>query len=457
MEKVKNFMKKQWIVLSFIMVAIIFGAVNIRYIGSMVGPDIATLHYNNTYAIANGQWFSSPGEKDPKTQIRKGTLLEIPKKWEVPQECVYDALVTPVINDFNSKKLDQKNKTCEIRSTRASDEITKLYYRAQYTPLSWLPGAAGLRVGMALNLSPANSREMARIFNLLVYIALFAMAIKIIPGKKSKLLIVGIGLLPQGIFIASSLSGDAMNIGWAALFISLIIKLFSENKVISRRNFAIVIILAIGLFWLKVAYVPLILLILILGKKVIKPRNKWVAFTAITIFGTLSYVIWAKYFATTAVIPEAVNNLKLMLASPVSVIWSVIINIINIPSFALMNFGGPNELGSTLSSMTVISPLSFIILGVIGMIYISRQKFAKTRNIRDFLITYRLQIIGFISAVGSMGMTYIALMLTWTDVYNNGFMRIDGFQIRYVLPILSLFVVIFFIPNKTKKIKKRKK
>ena len=113
-----------------------------------------------------------------------------------------------------------------------------------YSPIGYLPQAAGMLFGRMLNFSPLLLFYCGRLANLGVYIFLIYLAIRKIPF--AKWLVAGISLMPITLFESASLSPDALNNGLCILFIAYVIHCAvnknSENP-LSRNEILILFIM----------------------------------------------------------------------------------------------------------------------------------------------------------------------------------------------------------------------
>lgn len=445
------FLKRNCAIIIFVLIALIVGLVFIKNVGSFSGPD-NVMHYDSALAIATVQPFSRP--------INHQNEIIVSQKWgEISSGCINGTIVPMVINtgDYALYAGDNGNnqilnlpirsalssdglKVCENKTTSKSDAPYVIKYRQQYTPINYLPQAAGLKIGMILTLTPTVSRQLARVANLLVYILLFVVAIKLIPRGKKLLGI--IGLLPQSIFLASSLSADAINIAFCAVFIAYVLKIYMDDKKMNNTQIFILLFMGILLFYLKVAYAPLWLLVLALPKKSLKCSRKILLFFTVSIFSVVTYMIWSHLYSTTAIIGAATNNLSLILHHIPQVVFSLTYNTLMVPFRILTtNYTVLSNYG------TVINPAVFWIVIIITIIYISKLKLVnRLNNFKELVYIYRLPILAFMAAFLSLFITYGALLLTWNNISLNGFMNIDGFQTRYIMPVLPLFLTIFYLP-----------
>lgn len=93
---------------------------------------------------------------------------------------------------------------------------------AMYSPVSYLPQAAAIFAGRQLGLGPLALMYLGRISNLLFWMALGYLALRIAPSCRRPLLL--LLLMPMTLFEAASLSADPTTIGLAVLFTAMVLR-----------------------------------------------------------------------------------------------------------------------------------------------------------------------------------------------------------------------------------------
>ena len=105
------------------------------------------------------------------------------------------------------------------------DHRVLVHFPAYYTPLLHLPQAFACFVGHRLDLRPIAILHLGRICNLVVFIALMAIAMRASPPLALPVAVVG--LLPMSLHLAASFSPDAMTIAIATLLTATMSTTFS--------------------------------------------------------------------------------------------------------------------------------------------------------------------------------------------------------------------------------------
>lgn len=160
---------------------------------------------------------------------------------------------------------------------------TRVYY----------PMAAGFYIGRKLGVSFAGMVALAKLGNLLVYIAVVWMAIRI--AKQYKLLLVLIGLLPNNIFIAASITYDAVVTAFLLLATVLMTNEILEptRKIKWTTLFTMLLCFEIGCLS-KPIYIVMALMLVFFGKNKFENRLQEVVLklSVIAMAGLMLYNIF---------------------------------------------------------------------------------------------------------------------------------------------------------------------
>lgn len=141
---------------------------------------------------------------------------------------------------------------------------TRVYY----------PMAAGFYLGRTLHVGFANMVALAKLGNLLCYIFIVFWAVK--KARGYEMIVAGIGLLPNNLFVASALSYDALVTSCLLLgYVLLLNEILTPGEKIKPEN-ALVMLLSFVVGCLsKPVYIVMALMLLFLPSK--KFHNKWMA------------------------------------------------------------------------------------------------------------------------------------------------------------------------------------
>lgn len=432
-----KFIKRELPSIVFILFSIFLGLLYIKNIGNLIGPDIHSAHYKASLATATGQVFKSP----INIEYGKRHLIEGEGRYfqSGGKDCIGGAFVSIIIK--NPIKTDGMSGCVRNHDKGLKEDVGVTDAILQYPFVAYIPQALGLWIGMSLDLEPVNAQTLARIFNLIVYILIICISIQLLP-KRGRWLAVFLASLPPSLFLASSMSADGLNIAWSFLFISYVINLHIKGVCATRRQYLILFLLGVTLFLLKVAYVPIVLLIMGLAGRVMPFRRSLTLLLTTVVIGSILYIGWSTNWGSLNAVVDTSDNMKIMLSNLPKVFVGVMANVLLVPTIIFRLDDG-------------MYVFLLIIAILISLALIRDVKHPKVDRLFDFVAIYKLQILAILAAIMSISMTYAALLLTWTDIGAHGFMDIQGFQGRYVLPLLPLLLTLTCLPEsrKTKKLK----
>ncbi len=159
---------------------------------------------------------------------------------------------------FNSHAKTTRAETAERGSIPLEPDIRVEQKTADYI-IPFIPQAIGISIARMLNLSPLWFIYLGSIANLLASLFLIMLAIRIIPTGKWLLFM--LALMPMAVNQFASLSYDALTISLSFLLIAIIFRYVTrEDEVLSRKQWAILILVAVLQALCKPPYMLLALL-----------------------------------------------------------------------------------------------------------------------------------------------------------------------------------------------------
>ncbi|CAG9612584.1 hypothetical protein BACCIP111899_01761 [Bacillus rhizoplanae] len=307
---------------------------------------------------------------------------------------------------------------------------------AVYTPIPYIPQALGLFIANILGLKAFSALMLGRIFNLIVYIVLTAMAIKIIPRLKNTLAF--LASFPLFVSLAASFSADAMLMGLTYLFIAIILQklMCSEKDVLRVKDFVIPTLLLILIVLCKFTYWPLSFLMLsFVGRDLFRTKMQGIIsfLTLAGISGLLmsSWNLFVMKFVGTINPNEKINpveQLKFMFGHPVD---------------AMKTFFGTFEDGMS-TWLTMLNQVGWVTHLMSGIVIISLVGLVMTAIFDYTEDKFKLRNIDYwifiLTSISIVGLVMLSLYLTWSEV---GADFINGLQGRYFLPILPIILFMF--------------
>ncbi len=284
---------------------------------------------------------------------------------------------------------------------------------------------------------------LGRIFNVIFYAFIVALAIKLCP-KYAKL-IFALGLLPGLLFQSASYSADVVTNAFALLAVALTIYYRDLTRKIKFKDLIILLFSYIMAFITKIAYFPIVLLIyLIPNKKFNNQRKARLAKILIPLIGLIVFALASLYAQKIGIIQwpkEGVNStlqLKYILANPISYLYTLYktlqASIISITA----------TLTTQLGYCGLTGELDFII--IIGTIVFAIASCTSDLRKFDKIVLALIVLCCVGAAMSSMYISY--------NVVGNSI--VEGFQGRYLAPVLLPFLLLFSSPKFKIDIKEKK-
>ncbi len=150
----------------------------------------------------------------------------------------------------------------------------------QLSCIPYLPAAAAMNAGRHLDFSPLALMYLVRITNLLVYVGMVYLGLRLLPDFR--MLLFCIALLPMAMQQAASASADSFTFGITFLFFAYIMKLACDrepNK-LSIRQYMVLALLVIAVVLSKSMVTVVLLILLIPAQRFGTRRNRWIVFLA---------------------------------------------------------------------------------------------------------------------------------------------------------------------------------
>ena len=231
----------------FIWIAALVGMLLVFLTPPMTVPDEVD-HFINAYAFSKGHFYADVKDGQIGIEMSKVFADFINKYGSVAQ----DSNHRYSFSDYQSESWQQQDMT----------EVVFYPANRMVNPIGYLISGLGISIGNILCLNfnlPYNLFLFGRMFNLFFYILVIFWAIKITPRFKQTMMVTA--LMPMSIFLAASLSYDAVIIPICFLLFAYVLKLsaFSENTRITNHDIAIISIITFFLGGVKQAYLPLLL------------------------------------------------------------------------------------------------------------------------------------------------------------------------------------------------------
>lgn len=309
----------------------------------------------------------------------------------------------------------------------------------------YYPMSIGFYVARKLNLSFASSVELAKFGNLLFYIFVVFWAIKL--AVRYQYIVALIGLLPNCVFLASSISYDAMVNSFLLLGSVLILnECMQPEKKLTWQN-ALLILMSFFLGCIaKPVYIVMALMMIFFGTK--KFHSRWqqviFIFAVIAVTGLMLYNIFkplpsagSDYYLVNNfsyagdkrnVGTSVIGQLQYILSNPVTFVRLVFSSMWDM--FAGYFFGSDRFLQYAYAGA---APKGFMYLILIVAVWLSlfQRKGSQSRKIGKKYV-----ILNLIMILGMSGMIWSSMYVSYTTV---GADEILGVQGRYFIPLFLPF------------------
>ena len=423
-------------VILFLIISIFEGGFFLTNVGALTLPD-GDMHANASYGMATGQIMNRPEDlTDPFGNPVKRQYISGDSRY-LHNKGMHNALVADLISDpfATDPHIAKQRKADQQPSTQVTLPDQRFPARAnQYFPLVYLPQGIGMWIGLHTGLSPYNVWQCGRIANFAFYLLLFGLAIVLIP--KGKYFMAVLGSLYPTIFMASSLMSDAVFISICACFIAYFFALSTREKPITRGQLGILMLLTICLFLFKTVYVALALLVLALPKTLLTTKRKCIFTGVSAVVALLIYGLWSSNYQNVPAIASIANNTHFMFRHPVRVLYTISWNLLEFPKTLLII--GP----------TTLVPTLFVLSAWLILFISNRNAPTNRSNPTAAMHRYRYVWVSFIAFFCAAFLAYLFIDLTWNDMtVMKATQQVQGFQGRYLTPLLPLLTSICFSPH----------
>ena len=294
------------------------------------------------------------------------------------------------------------------------------------------------RLTNSLGISKTSSVILMRIINLIIYLSLIYLAIKITPYLKKLTFVIGI--LPSSMSLITSLSYNFLSIASLILGFAAFLKLQTERKI--ERKYLIIFILGILLASIiNPLYSPMFLLILLLKDKKFEDEKTSrnikilsVILFVITLLLLISYLVNYKTSKDISVI----SQFNYILNNPIDYIILIIKTTIYNISEMFLGYNTISLMGRFNTNMVQFNLSNFILLAlIIYLVY----KDNVSRELVDNKIKKYIIIILLIIWILTLTISY----LTLTPITNS---EILGLINNMFIPLIIPLAIIFMSGNK---------
>lgn len=303
---------------------------------------------------------------------------------------------------------------------------------------TYIFSAIGMKIAIIMNLPIIYLLWFGRMANLLFYALISYFSIKRIPNSKNLLALYA--ALPINIFIAASLCADVIAMGFLLYGVARLVEFFANEKRITPKFFALMLVVFGIVTIAKPTYGPFfVLLFWIQRHRFSSTMHYWLSRISIVLacfVAAVGSVWYSSLFGLNQWVRENVDagqQMSFIVHNPLKylkILWDFILtnlnNLIN-NMVTMLGYAGP---------MTEIVTL-LILFSIIFLIMIDREN-----DYQPF--TLLSQFWGVLGVLGSLVLTLTALYVGNTTIAHT---TIEGFQGRYLLPILFPLLFLYRFPK----------
>ncbi|MBN1355124.1 DUF2142 domain-containing protein [bacterium] len=302
---------------------------------------------------------------------------------------------------------------------------------AVYTPLVYLPQAAGILIGRCCSLSPLILMYLARLLNLTVWMILVATAIRITPVGKWVFFF--LGLMPMTLFEAASVSADSLTIGSSFIYTAFLLRSSLEDTPVRWKWFAVLIPLTLIQLLVKQGYILLTGLIFMIPAGRFGSIRKYLVFTGSYLAGSFAVVkTWSVQIRDISPPPEDVfppEQIRHILSG-----WNILPEVfLNTLDRHFLPY--VKSFVGTLGWLDTHLNTSFIYFYLAILILASLIKPGTSSGLR-----FRHKALMATVLCASTFMIFVVLYIRWTP---PKLPIISGLQGRYFIPLAPLFFMLF--------------
>lgn len=414
--------KRNWpIERKFLLMAISLGALFLVFLPPGQTPDEIS-HFRRAYGISEGVLIASDAVNE-QGAIGSAIPVETYMLKDRPEPGSYKQVAEWLAQGQSGETSDQPYTNTAL-----------------YNFLCYLPQVLASFVGRALGLSVIGIAYLMSVFNFAVWVLLVYFAIKIIPKFKTMLLF--IALLPITLQEATSLAPDALAIGLGLFLVAYVMYLSYEKKtVMSKKELALLYIIAIVIGLCKIVYFPLVLLfVTIPAERFGSKKKKWIHLGIIAVLTLAVNLSWLAISSSLLIEFNPGVDSKAQVAGILSNPFKYLMVM-----FRTVSENGSvwmqNMLGTVLGSFKFNMPLVMFLVAFSFWLLILAQRDESLKLKKYDRLVYIIVFFAIVLLI----MT--SLYVQWTAV---GAEKIDGIQGRYFLPILILLPVMICRTNNKK-------
>lgn len=425
----------------FVISALFFGFLIMMLIPPFQVPDEAQ-HFEKAYVMSQGKF--NPENHDGKLGFY------------IPTEIV------EIVDSYTHKVFGNRDEKISYSSIILDDRLPKDYVNYQFVSFSTassnnavhivptigiLFGKLIAKITQGGHASVVYLLYYARFANLMMYVILIGLAIKISPILKKTMMMVGI--MPQSLFMGASVSYDSLMIAMSFISLGIIFKLiFDKNYKLNISNMLILAILAVIYSVSKPIYLPIFLLMFLIPKYKFNDNKHFIKmvciFCAMFLGGYLLTRIPGYFIknVSTGMVNEDIvsltgHQINYLKSHPFAFFRAVYVSF----------FGNlPYYISTMVATFGLIDTYVPQIICYLYLFLLLATAIVEMSNC-EFEISWLMRISSLLCYIVSFLGIFLAMYLTWApQEVGVGSDIITGVQGRYFIP--SLFLPFIVLKNK---------
>lgn len=361
-------------------------------------------HFMSAYNVSIGNFNYMNDPKEDERFLNLGTRIKYTENSKLFK------------NDFEEQIVDLN-----------TDNIA--FTPADYGVITYLPSAVGIFVAKIFSNNMADIYYAGRLFNLLTFMGLMIAVFKILPYKKNT--VFAILALPMIWMMSIVYTADMLAIAFTMIFIAYCLRLYDREKIEIKDIFLLIGAFALICIPKSMAYVFVALIGFILPvKKMVLDNKKYIPHVLLTLLLIIAIALFQ--FLNKDVEDDArggnvnsVAQLQYMIDNPLADVKLVI----NHVRLTLLNMGWLAQMQQSLFFCDISS--SIFLLEFLFILFVAVTDDSKVLKMKDKFIFWIVFFLIF-------AMNSILLYLKFTPV---GSETIEGFQPRYLFPVLPLLLI----------------
>lgn len=311
------------------------------------------------------------------------------------------------------------------------------YWKLGYGVIKYSIQAVGIAFGKILldNYTPYNAIMFARFFNLMFFILIVYIALKITPVYKNTIFL--IATMPMTVSLAASVSRDAGLIAISILYFAYLFMIIQNKEYkISCKDIIYLSIIGVCFYDFKVVMLPFLLLVIFIDKSKFTSLKQRLSFYIIPIICILIIFLFNQLTQYKDIshpnVYEQIEYLKHNIIQIPSIIYNTI---------KTYHVFYKNSLYGNLGLLDVSFPRIMLALFYIALFLVAIYDGLTSKK-----MSYKIISTSFAISVAVFIVLIMYFYITWTplpDIAGIGVNYSTGFQGRYLIPFMTFCLLIF--------------